>query len=151
MTSVVGPELLALIGKTAAPQTQLVTRRDICKYSVATSQRQRKYLDGDEAPPMFHVALFWPVLPLEELSDNGVAIDPMFPDIPGRRPMAGGLKVAFQRPLKPGDELTATRTLTNIYSKLGSNGSLVFVEVTMNVVDAAGELVLTEKTTRIMK
>lgn len=151
MTSVVGPELLALIGKTAAPQTQLVTRRDICKYSVATSQRQRKYLDGDEAPPMFHVALFWPVLPLEELSVNGVAIDPMFPDIPGRRPMAGGLKVAFQRPLKPGDELTATRTLTNIYSKLGSNGSLVFVEVTMNVVDAAGELVLTEKTTRIMK
>jgi len=151
VSSVVDPGLLSLIGKAAAPQTQLVTRRDIRKYSVATAQRQRKYLDGDEAPPMFHVALFWPVLPLDELSANGVAIDPMFPDIPGRRPMAGGLKIDFHRPLKPGDELTATRMLTNIYSKQGSNGSLIFVEVTMTVIDSAGEIVLTEKTTRIMK
>jgi hydroxyacyl-ACP dehydratase HTD2-like protein with hotdog domain len=151
VSSVVDPGLLSLIGKTAAPQTQLVTRRDIRKYAVATGQRQRKYLDGDEAPPMFHVALFWPVLPLEELSANGVAIDAMFPDIPGRRPMAGGLKIDFRRPLKPGDELTATRALTNIFAKQGSNGSLIFVEVTMTVIDAAGELVLTEKTTRIMK
>ena len=151
MSTVVGPELLELIGRKAEPQTQLVTRRDIRKYAVATGQRRRKYLDGDEAPPMFHVALFWPVLPLEELSANGVAIDSMFPDIPGRRPMAGGLKIEFARALKPGDELTATRTLTNIYSKQGSNGSLVFIEVTMTVTDAAGQLVLTEKTTRIMK
>ena len=151
MSTVVGPELLALIGKKAEPQTQLVTRRDIRKYAVATGQRQRKYLDGDEAPPMFHVALFWPVLPLDELSANGVAIDPMFPDIPGKRPMAGGLKIDFRRPMCPGDELTATRTLTNIYAKQGSTGTLFFVEVTMQVVDAAGELVLTEKTTRIMR
>jgi hydroxyacyl-ACP dehydratase HTD2-like protein with hotdog domain len=135
----------------AAPQTQLVTRRDIRKYSVATGQRQRRYLDGDEAPPMFHVALFWPVLPLDELAGNGVAIDPLFPDIPGKRPMAGGLKIDFHRPMRPGDELTATRALTNIYSKQGSTGTLFFVEVTMNVVDGAGDPVLTEKTTRIMR
>jgi hydroxyacyl-ACP dehydratase HTD2-like protein with hotdog domain len=147
----VGPELLSLIGKTAEPQTQLVTRRDIRKYSIATGQRQQKYLDGDEAPPMFHVALFWPVLPLEELSANGVAIDAMFPDIPGRRPMAGGLKIDFRRPMRPGDQLTAMRTLTNIYSKQGSTGTLFFIEVTMKVVDAEGELVLSEKTTRIMR
>ena len=151
MSTAVGPELLALIGTKAVPQTQLVTRRDIRKYSVATGQRQRRYLEGDEAPPMFHVALFWPVLPLDELAANGVAIDPLFPDIPGKRPMAGGLKIDFRRPMRPGDELTATRTLTNIYSKQGSTGTLFFVEVTMNVVDAAGEVVLTEKTTRIMR
>ncbi|MEI8297194.1 MAG: MaoC family dehydratase N-terminal domain-containing protein [Pseudomonadota bacterium] len=149
--TLLGAELLALIGTSAAPQTQLVTRRDIRKYSIATGQRQQRYLDGDEAPPMFHVALFWPVLPLSELAANGVAIDPMFPDVPGKRPMAGGLKIDFRLPLRPGDELTATRTLTNIYEKQGSSGSLVFVEVTMRVHNPQGELVLTEKTTRIMK
>lgn len=151
MNTVLGPELLGLIGNKAEPQTQLVTRRDIRKYSVATAQRLRKYRDGDEAPPMFHVALFWPVLPLEELDPNGVAIDPLFPDVPGKRPMAGGLKIDFRLPMRPGDELTATRTLTNIYGKQGSSGSLVFVEVTMRVTNTAGELVLTEKTTRIMR
>ncbi len=149
--TLLGAELLALIGTSAAPQTQLVTRRDIRKYSIATGQRQQRYLDGDEAPPMFHVALFWPVLPLSELAANGVAIDPLFPDVPGKRPMAGGLKIDFRLPLRPGDELTATRTLTNIYEKQGSSGSLVFVEVTMRVHNPQGELVLTEKTTRIMK
>ncbi len=149
--TLLGAELLALIGTSAAPQTQLVTRRDIRKYAIATGQRQQRYLDGDEAPPMFHVALFWPVLPLSELAANGVAIDPLFPDVPGKRPMAGGLKIDFRLPLRPGDELTATRTLTNIYEKQGSSGSLVFVEVTMRVHNPQGELVLTEKTTRIMK
>ena len=148
---VLDSDLLARIGTSAAPQTQLVTRRDIRKYSVATGQRQQRYLDGDEAPPMFHVALFWPVLPLTELSANGVAIDPLFPDVPGKRPMAGGIKIDFRLPLRPGDELTATRTLTNIYEKSGSTGSLVFIEVTMQVHNARGELVLTEKTTRIMR
>ena len=148
---VLDSDLLARIGTSAAPQTQLVTRRDIRKYSVATGQRQQRYLDGDEAPPMFHVALFWPVLPLTELSANGVAIDPLFPDVPGKRPMAGGIKIDFRLPLRPGDELTATRTLTNIYEKSGSTGSLVFIEVTMQVHNARGELVLTEKTPRIMR
>jgi len=100
VTTCVGPELLALIGTSAAPQTQLVTRRDIRKYSVATGQRLRKYVDGDEAPPMFHVALFWPVVPLDQLSENGVAIDPLFPDVPGKRPMAGGLKIDFRLPIR---------------------------------------------------
>ena len=148
---VLDSDLLARIGTSAAPHTQLVTRRDRRKYSVATGQRQQRYLDGDEAPPMFHVALFWPVLPLTELSANGVAIDPLFPDVPGKRPMAGGIKIDFRLPLRPGDELTATRTLTNISEKSGSTGSLVFIEVTMQVHNARGELVLTEKTTRIMR
>lgn len=151
MTSCVGPELLALIGTSAEPQTQLVTRRDIRKYAMATGQRLRKYIDGDEAPPMFHVALFWPVVPLEQLGENGVAIDPLFPDVPGKRPMAGGLKIDFRLPVRPGDQLTATRTLTNIYEKAGSSGLLVFVEVTMKVVNDAGTLVLAETTTRIMR
>ena len=34
------------------------SRRDIVRYAIATEQVQQKYLDGDEAPPMFVFNLF---------------------------------------------------------------------------------------------
>jgi 3-methylfumaryl-CoA hydratase len=49
------------------------------------------------------------------------------------------------------DVLVATRTLTNIYEKSGSQGPIIFYEVLMRVETAAGELVLTEKTTRLLR
>ena len=143
--------MLGRIGTRSRPQTELVTRRDIRKYAIATRQRLPKYLAGDEAPPLFHLSLFWPVLPLEELAPDGVAIDAMFPPVDNRRPLAGGLKIDYHRPIRPGDVLTATRTLANIHEKPGSSGTLVFIEVVTQVVDAAGESVLVEKNTRIMR
>ncbi|HEY5678588.1 MAG TPA: hypothetical protein VIS55_00825, partial [Pseudomonadales bacterium] len=68
------PELLSNIGKTEAPRTQVVTRRDIRKYAIATNQTRRKYLDGDVAPPLFHVAFFWDVVELDELNADGVSV-----------------------------------------------------------------------------
>ena len=53
---------LAHIGKASEPQHEIVNRRDIRKYSIATAQKQQRYLAGDVAPPLFHVALFWPCL-----------------------------------------------------------------------------------------
>jgi hydroxyacyl-ACP dehydratase HTD2-like protein with hotdog domain len=151
MSALLSPELTAQIGKRSEAQTELVTRKDIRKYSIATGQRLRKYLEGDVAPPMFHVALFWPVLPMDQLSPDGVALDKMFPEAPLKRALAGGLRVEYHRPIKPGDLLTSTRTLTDIYEKQGASGPLIFVEVTMQVVNAQGEPVLTEKTTRILR
>jgi hydroxyacyl-ACP dehydratase HTD2-like protein with hotdog domain len=145
------PEILAQVGRTSERQTELVTRRDIRKYSIATGQRTPRFLAGDEAPPTFHVALFWPLVPIDQLAPDGVAPDPMFPRVPGKRPMAGGLEIEYHRPIRPGDVLTATRTLANIREKQGSSGSLVFVEVVMRVVDDHGRPVLTETATRIYR
>ena len=47
--------------------------------------------------------------------------------------------------------LTATRTLTNVYEKAGRSGALIFYEVLMEVRDDDDELVVTEKTTRILR
>ena len=74
MSELLTSELLAHIGRSAPPREEVVTRRDIRKYSIATGQRSQKFLDGDEAPPMFHVALFWDVVTLDELTPDGVSI-----------------------------------------------------------------------------
>lgn len=151
MSSLLSDELLATIGRRSEPQRELVTRRDIRKYAVATGNRQRKYLDGDEAPPMFHVPLFWPVVELDQLTPDGVSIDTLLPRFPLEKAMAGGLNIEYHRPVHPGDWLTATRTLTDIYDKRGRSGPLIFYEVIMDIRDDAGELVIREKTTRILR
>lgn len=144
-------DVLANIGKAAPTKKEVVTRRDIRKYSVATGQRLRKYLDGDEAPPLYHMSLFWDVVELDQLTPDGVSIDGLLPKFPLERAMAGGLKIDYHRKIKPGDVLHADRTLTDIYEKRGSSGPLIFYEVIMEVTTEQGEPVLTEKTTRILR
>lgn len=151
MTALLSEELLSTIGRQSEPRREIVTRRDIRKYAVATGNRQRKYLDGDEAPPMFHVPLFWDVVELDQLTPDGVSIDSLLPKFPLEKAMAGGLKIEYLKPVYPGDWLTATRTLTDIYEKQGRSGALIFYEVVMAITNDDGELVIREKTTRILR
>lgn len=151
MTALLTPELLACIGREAPPRTEVVTRRDIRKYAISTGTRIRKHLDGDEAPPLFHVALFWDVVELEALSPDGVSIDTLLPKLPLTRAMAGGLTIEYYRPIRPGDVLVARRKLTDLYEKSGRSGPLIFYEMTLLVSTEDGEPVLTETTTRILR
>ena len=151
MSTLLDDALLENIGRQSEPQRELVTRRDIRKYAVATGNRQRKYLNGDEAPPMFHLPLFWDVVELDQLTPDGVSIDSLLPKFPLEKAMAGGLHIEYHKPVYPGDWLTATRTLSNIYEKQGRSGTLIFYEVVMEITDDSGQPVITEKTTRILR
>ncbi len=149
--TVLTPDVLAAVGRRSEPRREVVTRRDIRKYAVATGSRQRKYLDGDLAPPMFHVPLFWDVVELQQLTPDGVSVDALLPKFPLEKAMAGGLEIEYHKPVYPGDWLTATRTLTDIYEKEGRSGPLIFYEVIMEIRNDEGELVIREKTTRILR
>lgn len=144
-------EVLAYIGRKAPPRTEVVTRRDIRKYAIATGQTQRKYVDGDVAPPLFHVALFWDVVPLDELTPDGVSVDKLLPKFPLEKAMAGGLDIRYHDAIRPGDVLVGNRTLTDIYEKEGRSGPLIFYEVVLEVTREDGTPVLTEKTTRLLR
>ena len=100
---------------------------------------------------MFHVALFWDVVELWQLTPDGVSIDGLLPKFPLEKAMAGGLKIEYHKPIYPGDWLTSKRTLTDIYEKQGRSGSLIFYEVVMDIVNDDGDLVILEKTTRILR
>ena len=93
MSGLLSQEVLSHIGKQSLPRRELVTRRDIRKYAVATDNRQAKYLDGNVAPPLFHLHLFWDVVPLGNLSPDGVSIDTLLPKFPLKKAMAGGLNI----------------------------------------------------------
>lgn len=148
---VLTPEVLAYVGRKSEPRTEVVTRRDLRKYAIATGQTQQKYIDGDEAPPLYHVALFWDVVPLAELSPDGVSVDRLLPKFPLEKAMAGGLDIRYFAKIRPGDVLIGRRTLTDIYEKEGRSGALIFYEVILEVTREDGTPVLTEKTTRLLR
>jgi 3-methylfumaryl-CoA hydratase len=149
MNELVTPEMRAWVGRAAPPVTIEVTRRDIVKYAHATGQRQRRFLAGDEAPPMFLFGADRPLCPLAELGPDGLRPDALVPDLPLKRVMAGGIKQRYHRPIVPGDVLTLERRIADIYAKQGASGPLIFVVYTLTVTDAAGLPVLEETQTRI--
>ena len=140
----------AAIGTELSRQTVLITRRDIQKYSSATEQQQQKYIDGDEAPPMFFYNLFTPILPLTHLHPDGM-IPRGGPDLPLKRIMAGGTEIEQHRPIRAGDELVGVRRITDIYEKSGKSGPLIFVVRELTVHTTGGEPVMREVQTSIAR
>ena len=151
MPSMVSEEARSWIGRSQPPIHMEVTRRDIQKYAVATEQRQQKFLDGDEAPPMFLFGLLRPIVPLEGLGPDGIARDGFLPDFPLKRIMAGGTEMTYHRPLRPGDKLIATKTLADIQEKQGGTGPLIFVSYDLTVETEDGEVVVEERSMRIIR
>ncbi len=151
MAGLLTPEILASIGRSAAPRREVATKRDIRHYAWATRQQDPRFLAGEEAPPLYYTALFWPEAPLEALRPDGLTEDLFFPKLPLPRVMAGGVRVRFERPIRAGDELVATRKIVDIREKEGKTGPLIFVDTETRIETAAGEPVLTEITTTIAR
>jgi len=141
----------AMIGQSDPPIRVEIVRRDIVKYAVATEQRQRKFLEGDEAPPMFLFGALRPVVPIGALGPDGIAAGSLLPDLPLKRVMAGGSRTRYFRAVKPGDVLVATRSLADIYEKSGAQGPLIFLVYKLDVRTEAGEAVIEETQTRIVR
>ena len=151
-TSLLTEEHLAWIGREDVPLTVDISQRDIIKYSVATEQRQGKYLEGREAPPMFIFNIFAEPKPLDQLRTDGLARGTGGgPSLPLKRVMAGGKKVQFFRPIRPGDSLTGINRIKNIFEKKGAQGPLIFTERQLEVTNQDGLPVFTETETSIAR
>lgn len=140
------------IGHEDPPISVEISRRDIQKYSASTEQRQEKYLAGDEAPPMFVFNLFSQIPGLDDLRPDGLARSTTpGPSLPLKRVMAGGTQIKHYQPIKPGQVLTGTRKIVDMFEKAGSTGPLIFTVRSLSVTDEQGGLVLEEIQTGIAR
>ena len=151
MQSLLTEEHRSWIGKPEPPVEVEVSRRDIVKYAIATEQVQEKYLNGDEAPPMFIFNLLGPLRQMQDMRPDGLGRGAAGPRLPLKRVMAGGTELRLHRPIRPGDRLIGTQRITGLFEKQGSTGPLIFTERTLEVKSADGEPVLDEIQTSIAR
>lgn len=150
--SLLTDEHKAWVGTTDEPIRIEISRRDIQKYAAATEQQQSKYIDGDEAPPMFIFNLFSNIAPLAELRTDGLARGgPNGPKLPLKRIMAGGTEIQQHRLIRAGDILIGTRRVVDIYEKEGSSGPLIFTVRELVITTEDGTAVMTETQTSIAR
>lgn len=147
----ISDEARKMIGASDPPMRIEVSRREIIKYSIATEQRLKKFLDGDEAPPMFLFGALRPVVPIDKLGPDGIVATSLLPDLPLKRVMAGGSDTRYFRRIRPGDILVAVQTLSDLYEKHGSKGALIFLVYITDVRTESGERVAEEVQTRIVR
>ena len=142
----------AAIGRELPPVTAEVTRREIRKYAAATGQRLQRFINGDEAPPMFLFGLFTPILPREQLGHDGLPPDSgLVPELPLKRVMAGGSEQSWFRGIYPGDVLVSKQILMDLFEKEGTRGPLIFVVVENRVETDSGVPVMTERSSWIAR
>ena len=151
MPNLLTDEIKSWIGRSDPPQRVEITRRDIIKYAMATEQKQEKYLNGDEAPPMALFGAYAPILAPKDLGPDGRNPDTLLPELPLKRVMAGGIQQKHFRPIRAGDVLIMQRTLVDIFEKEGKTGPLIFIVYEVDAKTEDGEMVMQQTQTRIVR
>jgi acyl dehydratase len=127
------------VGDASEPITFDVERGAIVRFAEAIGDDQPAYADGAAAPPTFPTTFNFR-LPVPSLR----AIDP-------ERFIHGEQEYAYERPLRAGERITCAARIANVTDKETRLGPSTFVVVETEGRDEAGELVLTGRSTLIVR
>lgn len=166
-TPIITDEIRSWIGKEGPTETAEVTLREIQRFGNAVTLGEPDPLFFDEAaaaespwggltaPFLFYGIPFGGMADTSVLGEDGIPRsgtgDGLRPPIPLPRIMAGGTKVEYFRPLRPGDVLTRQSRISDIAERRGSSGPLVFTSTETTYRDQADETVLLVTTTTISR
>lgn len=153
--AVLPEETLAAIGRTSQ-HTCEVTKKDIRRYAQAIRDSNPLYVDeayarttrygGIIAPPLFCHTLAFDDVPAENLRADGLPTELDLP-LPAKRAVGGGSVFETGEPVRPGDIITVTKVVEDIYKKPGKSGELVFVVLNTTYTNQKGQVVAHERGT----
>ena len=166
---VIPEEARAKIGKESPPRVMgEVTKRDIRRFAQAVGDSNPLYFDdgyaeksrygGIIAPPLFYLSFVYDPGPEAVAGADGRLRRPSgvemyggieFPQLPLKNILAGGRELEFLQPLRPGDTLSVTGKILDLYEKEGKRGKMVFVVSENTYFKQRNEVVLKEKITNI--
>jgi len=157
--SLITQEARAMIGVKIKPVTGKVYEKEIQRFCYAVGDLNPAYLakDGPDgggnagivAPPMFYDIPSTEAYPLHRLKADGLPEGGRNIPLNTTRTMAGGKEVEFFKPMQPGDDITRSGRLVEIYEKEGRSGPLVFSVFEYRYTNQDGDLVAIEKITGI--
>ena len=144
--SAITPEMKATIGVESEPRTSEVETGAIIKFAEAigdtnpiyneeAAARQSRY-GGMIAPPTFLRSMSAGPLKVDVRSSYSANLD-------------GGSEWEYFEPIRPGDRITVTTKVADIYERAGRLGNMLFMVRETNYVNQFGNTVATQRTTGI--
>ena len=98
-----------------------------------TLDREPKFAAGDDLPPAWHWLYFHDIVRASELGDEGhPQLGITMPPVPLPRRMWAGGRLDFAEPMRLGNRVQRTSTISSIKPKEGKTGPLYFVTVEHN-------------------
>ena len=144
--SAITPEMRAAIGVESEPRTSEVEKGAIIKFAEAIGDTNPIYNDeaaaresrygGMIAPPTFLRSMSAGPLKVDVRSSYSANLD-------------GGSEWEYFEPIRPGDRITVTTKVADIYERAGRLGNMLFMVRETNYVNQFGNTVATQRTTGI--
>ncbi|GMU72974.1 MAG: MaoC family dehydratase N-terminal domain-containing protein [Burkholderiales bacterium] len=132
------------IGRTEA-HTDLVTAAPLFALSATLDRDDARPGPGSEVPPLWHWLYFMPVAKARDIGPDGHPKRGGFlPPVPLPRRMWAGARLTFAHALRVGDEVTRRSRIADVTTKEGRSGTLVFVTVHHEYLDARGVAITEE-------
>ncbi|HSW08941.1 FAS1-like dehydratase domain-containing protein [Aquabacterium sp.] len=120
-------------------RSDLVCAAPVAAMSATLDRDDGEPMPGSDVPPLWHWLFFTPQARASEIGPDGHARRGGFlPPVPLPRRMWAGGRLEFKHPLQIGDEITRLSRITDVSSKSGRSGTLVFVTVRHEVSNARG-------------
>ena len=133
------------IGRTEK-RVDFVTAAPIAALSATLDRDDSEPLEGSDVPPLWHWLFFTPVTRHSEIGADGHARRGGFlPPVALPRRMWAGGRLEFFQPLRIGDEIVRESRISDVNSKEGRSGPLVFVGVRHQIANALGVAISEEQ------
>jgi acyl dehydratase len=152
-------EALAQIGRRTTHKCE-VTAKDIRRYAQAIGDSNPLYIDpvfastthhhGVVAPPLFCHSLAFDDVPVQKLRPDGIPSE-LDIKLPSNHAVGGAGVFEPGVDVRPGDVISVTVEVANIYEKVGKSGPLYFVEIESVFTNQNQELVAREVATFISR
>jgi 3-methylfumaryl-CoA hydratase len=107
-----------------------VTAHPVSALSALLDRDDPEPHEGDPLPPLWHWLYAMPICPLSETGEDGhPKRGPFLPPAPLPQRLWAGGRIEFFHPVHIGNELRRDSVVTNVETKTGKTGPLVFVQV----------------------
>lgn len=143
-------ELAHLVGKTGNPFTFQVDQRHIRQFAQAIGDTNPLYTDEQYAKTTVHGGLIAPpTFPIAISPDDNEEQFDLGLDY--RRMLHGEQQFIYTRAIRPGDVLQCQLKVSDVYEREGKSGTMEFLVLDTEIMDEAGNHVVTSRTNIIYR
>ena len=144
--SVITPEMRAAVGVESEPYTNEIEKGAIVKFARAIGDSNPIYTDEEAARRSRYGGLVAPPTFFRSLRSGPMKVDVKSP-YPAN--LDGGSEWEYYEPTRPGDRITVTHKISNIFERPGRLGNMLFIQRETKYVNQFGTTVAIQRTTGI--